>query len=135
MEKPKSIIIRRQAIFMKRNERTNQIKTALNRLVEEGTEGSFLIFENPKTEKFVQFAFVDGLICDIPLAELSREEENKIKSIMGEGARDVETGKSVSYQKWFESDKIDKAVEFVEKIFINIFKLPESYRIECNINI
>jgi len=120
---------------MTRDSRISEIKTALATLVKEGDpESSFIIFENPQTEKFVQFAFLgEGLLCDIPLQELSKEEENVIKSMMGDKATDARTGELISYQKWFSVIELDKAAEFVETIFIKVFKLPEDYTIKTEI--
>jgi hypothetical protein len=51
------------------------------------------------------------------------------------GREDDPEGPYVStvFRKWFHVDEIDKATEFVERIFINVFKLPESYVITSRI--
>lgn len=51
----------------------------------------------------MQFAFVEGgLLCDIPLVDLSEEEAKRIRSIIGEeGSIDVDTGELEFYQKFF----------------------------------
>jgi hypothetical protein len=117
---------------MMRKSRISEIEMALTTLVKEGDpESSFIIFENPQTEKFVQFAFLgDGLVCDIPLQELSKDEENAIKSIMEEKATNARTDELISYQKWFNVTELNKAAEFVETIFTKVFKLPEDYTIK-----
>jgi phosphoribosylaminoimidazole-succinocarboxamide synthase len=82
----------------------------------------------------VQFAFLgEELVCDIPLQELSKEEENAIKSIMEDKATDARTGELISYQKWFSVTELNKAAEFVETLFIKVFKLPEDYMIKIEI--
>lgn len=118
-----------------RKNRISEIKIALTTLAKEGDpESSFVIFENPQTEKFVQFAFLgDELVCDIPLQELSKDEEKAIRSIMEEKATNARTGELISYQKWFNITELNKAAEFVETIFTRVFKLPEDYTIETEI--
>lgn len=109
-----------------REERIYKIRNALGSLIKAVGKGSFVVFENYDTQKFVQFVF-PPLLCDVPTRELSKEEEDEIRSIIGEGGRSLETGELISYQKVFELNEIDKAVELVERVFINVFKLPESY--------
>jgi len=118
-----------------RKNRISEIKIALTTLAKEGDpESSFVIFENPQTEKFVQFAFLgDELVCDIPLQELSKDEEKAIRSIMEEKATNARTGELISYQKWFNITELNKAAEFVETIFTRVFKLPEDYTIKTEI--
>lgn len=120
---------------MMRKNRISEIKIALTTLAKEGDpESSFVIFENPQTEKFVQFAFLgDELVCDIPLQELSKDEEKAIRSIMEEKATNARTGELISYQKWFNITELNKAAEFVETIFTRVFKLPEDYTIKTEI--
>lgn len=123
---------------MNREERITLISDLLNDLANEGEAGeSFVIFENSETMKFVQFAFVEGgLMLDIPLVELSKEEANGIRAILGEeGAKDARTGKLTSYQRLFGFDEIGKATELVEMIFLGVFKFGGSYTINPEINI
>ena len=109
-----------------REERIYKIRNKLDSLIKAAGKGSHVLFLNPGTGKFVQFVF-PPLLCDIPTRELSKEEEDEIRSIIGEGARSLETGELISHQKVFELNEIDKAVELVERVFIGVLKLPESY--------
>jgi len=124
---------------MKKEERLEIFKINLSKIVE-GNEGSFVIF-NVRSEKFVQFAGSKemGLVCDIPLAELSKEEEKRLLSIKdfseGEGARDAETKELTSYQIEFNKDDINKAVELTERIFIEVFRFPTTYNVDTELNL
>lgn len=74
------------------------------------------------------------LLIDVPLAELSKDEENAIRSILGEdGAVDVETGEKVSYQELFQVNEVERAIELTEEIFTDVFNLPETYKIEYDL--
>jgi hypothetical protein len=59
---------------MKQKERFQRIRKAFKKLIKDGKEGAFVIFANPKTSKFYQFAYEfeeKVFVCDIPLAELN----------------------------------------------------------------
>jgi len=94
---------------------------------------SIIIFENPETGKFIQFALMgrEGLICDVPTTILTVEEEEKLRELMPETSRDMETGELISYQRWFDSHELDRAAELVEEIFTNIFNLSVDYGLRC----
>ena len=68
----------------------------------------------------------DEILCDIPLSELSREEGNKLKSLSSKNIGEMYEG---SYNLWFKLDEIKQATEWVDKIFVDVFKLPRSYSI------
>jgi hypothetical protein len=54
----------------------NTIETALDTLLKNSGEGWFCIIEDPKTEKFVQFAYdeEEGLWFDLPKPALTKKE-------------------------------------------------------------
>jgi len=113
--------------------RISDMEKVLTNLVRED-KGTFVIFENPPSEKFVQFAILEEeMICDIPLQELSNEEENRITSFMEIGATDARTGEPISYQKSFGKNATGKAAEFAETLFLEVFRLPKSYTMETKI--
>jgi len=109
---------------MEKEERLKIFKINLSKLIEEGGEGSFVIFS--VGEKFIQFAGDEeiGLVCDIPRAELSKEEEERLRALeefsKGEGARDVDSNELVSYQTGYNKEEIGKAVELTERIFTEV---------------
>jgi hypothetical protein len=128
-----TIIVGYQVSLMKREERIKEITDGLSLLVRSARgEDSYVIFENPKTMKFIQFSpSSKGILCDVPLIELSREEEIGVRRIIGEeAAADHKTGELISYQRVFESDEIEQASEMLERIFIEAFKLTESYELK-----
>lgn len=127
-----------------RDERINQIRTALIDFANDDTLGRFVIFKSPETNKFVQFGSSDDdssiIICGVPVTELkcSKEEKDKLKLLLPI----VEVGrkgflskeKLIQYRKEFQIKKgrieeINEAAELVDRIFINVFNLPESYEI------
>lgn len=124
---------------MKKEERLEIFRKNLVKLVE-GEEGGFVVFD-ASPEKFVQFAGSKelGLVCDIPSAELSKEERKRLLSLKefseGEGARDVETKGLTSYQTDFNKEDINKAVELTERIFIDVFRFPKIYSVDAELKI
>jgi len=126
---------------MKREERLEIFRCNLSKLVEEGDEGSFVIFD-VATGKFVQFvgSKEEGgwMICDIPLQELSKDEEKRLLAIEeflhSEGI-DAETGVKISYQAWFGKDDVEKAAEITERIFTEVFRLPDDYDVNVSLNL
>jgi len=116
---------------MDRGERIHWICAMLRDSLYEGA--SFVLFENPESGRFIQFALIgrDGLICDVPLTMLSREEEEKIRALMPETSRDMETGELLSYQRWFDVHELYSAAELAERIFTQIFGLPPNYELRC----
>ena len=65
---------------MEKLDRLQLFNTSLNKIVKEANEYGIAIFE-ASPDKFVQFSYDskdDELICDIPLAELSSQEEHKL---------------------------------------------------------
>ena len=115
---------------MKKEERFKEITHGFEFLSRNTcVEDPYVVFENPKTLKFVQFSLSSrGILCDIPLIELSKDEESGIRQIMEEEATmDSRTGEKISYQRVFEQDEIEQAFEMLEMVFTEVFKLPESY--------
>jgi hypothetical protein len=111
-------------------DRTSNIKSTLTYLVKNGELGSCLIFEDPETKKFIQLVNIDReLLCEIPLSGLTVKEEQRVKSFLTEYTQYGKKVNEASYQKWFRVDEIDKVTDLIEKIFINVFKLPISYTI------
>jgi len=104
----------------------SQIYASLNYLVTKEA-GEFIIFENPQSKKFVQVVLLeDGLLCDVPLSELSREEGSKLKSLSSKNIGEMYEG---SYNLWFKLADMKQATEWVDKIFVDVFALPRPYSI------
>jgi len=125
---------------MNRKERLTIFNTNLREIVKERREGSFAIF-NASHDKFVQFAGDKemGLVCDIPLTELSEDEERRLLALeefaTQKGAVDANTEEQISYQASYEKEDVNKAAELTERIFIQVFKLPVNYSIVAELKL
>jgi len=118
---------------LNRSERLKLFVTNIQKIVNEGKVGSYVIF-NTSAEKFVQFAYDpddDLLICDIPLPELSKEEKERLLVFedfsKGDEAIEVDTSRLASFQTIFKGKEADKAGKLIERIFIKVFYLPSNY--------
>jgi len=124
---------------MKGEERVREITDSLRLLVRKGRSGdSFVVFDDPRTKKFVQFSLCEeGLLCDVPLIELTKDEEDRVKQVIGEreAAIDPVTGEVVSYRRRLKRSEVDRAAEITEKIFMEVFRLPESYKLRCELDL
>jgi len=124
---------------MNKEERFKLFKTNLLKIAE-AKSPSFVIFES-SNDKFVQFAgFREmGLMCDIPLAGLTKEERRRLltlKEFSGdEGTKNTGTKELVSYQKNFSGEDIDRAVDLTERIFIKVLGCPSTYNVEGKLNL
>lgn len=62
-----------------------RILLTLQSYINNGVEGSFLIFEDQKIEKFIQFSFdKDELIFDLPMKALSPPEQSRAVSLLAQ---------------------------------------------------
>lgn len=69
-----------------------QITTHLERFLEHGVDGSFLIIEDKNTKKFVQFENHNNkLIFDLPLKALSPPEQSRAVRVLSEYGFAVQT--------------------------------------------
>ena len=114
------------------------MKTHLNKLTEAGEEGSFAIFD-ADPGRFVQFVGGKeiGLICDIPLAELSNVEKNRLVSLLKFSGEEHlnDAGECSAYQIAYENKEVDKAAELADRIFIEVFMLPSDYNVKAEISL
>lgn len=72
-----------EARKMKREERIEVFKERLLKITREGGSGNFVIFKEPTTGKFIQFAGERGkqtVLCDIPGQQLTRDQTEKLVS-------------------------------------------------------
>ena len=122
---------------MKHEERISHISNMLKRFVKEDDPKSSLEFWNPKSGEEVRFVYSGKeLVCliddDGGARPFTTEEENEAKAIFDEvestgGGPENDGEGCIGYLTRFNVDEIDKAAKLVERIFINVFKLPESY--------
>lgn len=111
--------------------RIESYKENLNKLLQK-EEGYFIIFEDVKTNKFVQFQAspeAKQLLLDVPTREqtLSKEQIEKLSSLLVFERDSVEL---FSVEDPFEVSFIDKteyAAEIIERIFLEVFNSPNEY--------
>jgi len=116
---------------MNKIQRINLFKKCLKHLAEESIGGIIHFYtkeaiQGPPNGCLVQFAGgTEGLACDIPIIWLSKEEIEKIKKL----PEFFEAKEIGSYQAYFNiSDKeIEKMANLAEKIFTEVYNLPENY--------
>ena len=96
---------------------------------------SFVIFEEPISGKYVQFAGNknEDLLFDLPSDQLSKEEFDKAKAILAtyditheisptytDATETVEAGTLAVFSKHIDND-IDLAVELTSRIMVDVF--------------
>lgn len=115
----------------------NKIKISLEKLLQRENEDSFVIIEDVKTGKFVQFAGgkYEELLFDIPQQILSKEEKERADTVLNnhsifyeshpvydENNSELEIGKEYGFSKKLNND-IDLAVELVEKVMEEVYMI------------
>jgi len=117
---------------MEKQKRFELFKKNIEKVVEEAKESGFVIFD-AGSDKFVQFTFDpedNTLICDIPIAELSAQEEEKLlllKEFSKDSGAFDDKKQLISYHAYFRGEDIEKAANLTEQIFVGIFDFPHHY--------
>lgn len=119
------------------------IRDALTHLLNRPS-GAFVIIEEPKSGKFIQFAgsVDEPLLLDLPVKTLSPDEMDKAKKVFAEfGYTGPETyqlqeypggpqaGEHTSFMVKFGSD-IDRAAQFTVVVLHQIYRLDDSSRLK-----
>ena len=89
-----------------------------------------VIFEDPATGRFVQFAVeaeAGEVIVDIPVEQMNDTIYEWLRPYM-EPVKDSE-GNLVSLQKTIKAEHIQYAAEFTDWIFTKIYQLPENHEV------
>ncbi len=116
---------------MKKKERQSIILSYLKTIVQEGGSGNFVIFTDPDTNRFVQFAATKGekvVLIDIPKQSLSKQETIRLVDYFGALIQPTD----YSYQAEMS---VDQGAICAEKIFRDVYQLPDKYSIEIKINL
>jgi len=116
---------------MRKNERLEIFRSYLKSLIYEGGENNFVIFTDIQTNKFVQFAGSNGerlIILDIPMQSVSKDEENLLNSIFEALIEPMDN----SFQALVTPDQ---GARVAEKVFRDVFLLPDTYNIEVEIKL
>ena len=112
--------------------RIQLFKSSLEKAIEKWEQ--VVIFENPPSGKFVQFAVQSGeglMWVDIPVQELSQEQYNwLLPHMMPMHSTD---GELLSLQKEVNTRHTQYAAEYTEWVFTKIFRLPDTYSVEVSI--
>ncbi len=98
------------------------------------TSEEVVIFEDPASGKFVQFAVSapeKTLVVDVPFTILSPQENQWLGQHM-EVMTDME-GEPLSYQKLISSIQVDYAAQYLDWIFTKIFLLPNTHDVKAEI--
>ena len=136
---------RNKVLALHKNERLKIFRKNLIKLATQGKEDRFcfVIFE-VMSEKFVQFADIKDkdarfLTCDIPLQELSEEEEKRLQclELFEKTPNYLESGEiaSYSYVADFDYEEIEEAANIAERVFIQVFHMPPNYEINVELNL
>lgn len=112
-----------------------KIKLSLEKLLQRENEDSFVIIEDVKTGKFVQFAGgkYEELLIDIPQQVLSKQEKERADLLLNphdifyayeiiydENNPELETRKEYGYSKGLDNN-VELAVELVEQIMEQVY--------------
>jgi hypothetical protein len=108
---------------MEKKERRQLFKTSIEKIVEEAKESGIVIFE-AGSDKFVQFCYdpeESSPVCDIPITELSAQEEEKLLLLKefpkGSGAFD-DKNQLVAYHTYLKGEDLNKATNLTERILV-----------------
>ncbi len=119
------------------------IREALARLLERPS-GAFVIIEEPKSGKFIQFAgsINESLLLDLPTQTLSAEEFEKAKSVFDEfgysGPKTIQlqeypggppAGEYTSFMAKFGRD-VDRATQFSVVVLYQVYGLTDRTRLK-----
>jgi hypothetical protein len=126
----------------------NKIGTALSNLLKRQNEDAFVIIEEPKSQKFVQFAGSanEPLIFDLPAQGLTEDELDQAKAVLGEYDIEMEgteiyedesMQKVVDTQYGFSAvlgEDLDLAVELAVRVLSEVYGLGEDANIALEEN-
>lgn len=124
-----------------------RIESAVKLILQNSGDGWFMIFEEPKSEKFVQFAFDEesGLIFDLPfqaLTQLEKDSAGMLLSSMGVAPATAEVldgpdgdciGQQCSYQAEIGYDA-EMAVSLAYRVMREVYGFRDGTRIDVTIN-
>jgi hypothetical protein len=117
-----------QILFMFTDYRIDLYRRTLDEALRKGEQ--VVIFEDPASGKFVQFAVESEsreLIVDIPLEQMTETIYEWLRPHM-EQAVDSK-GNLMALQKIIKSDHLQYAAEFTDWIFTKIYQLPENHEV------
>jgi len=127
---------------------TNKIRTALDLLMGQGGTGSFVIFEDPRSGKFVQFAGAnnENLLLDLPTLPLSDDETTRAREFFkqfgiespvlyeADNAKKGIVQKFISFQMDLDKNT-ERAARIVAAIFQQIYQFPPDTAMVARVNL
>ncbi len=124
-----------------------RIESAIKLILDNAGEGWFIIFEEPRTEKFVQFAYDEdtGLIFDLPFQALDKDELGRARQVLGEagigdetaGIFDAPDGEQLGEQQSFNAmigRDIEQALDLVHRVFTYVYGFDDKTKFNVTIS-
>jgi hypothetical protein len=115
---------------MRKSERKEIYSTYLNTLLTDGGSNNFVIFTDPLTKRFIQFAGSKGnrlVIIDLPKKSLLTKEEERLITIF------------VLFEEMKYSFQCEvtpeQGVLIAEKVFLDVFEVSDDYTINAEITL
>ena len=119
-----------------------QIDSAIDDLVKRQGDGWFMVLEDPKTKKFVQYALHENheFYFDLPSQVLSKHELDRAKKVLFKYGMEFETwdmldkpngvvvGKQSGFGRNIGSD-VSLAKKLAREIFIQVYKLDPNTKL------
>jgi hypothetical protein len=108
--------------------RENLYSENILNLLNFGSEGSFLIIEEPQSRKFIQFLYwgkKETVLMDIPFLILDINQTERLNQLLPDLRKTP-----ISYQL---ETKPEQAIEIIELVFRYIFQTKSNFDIECEI--
>ncbi|MFS4466842.1 hypothetical protein [Maribacter sp. 2210JD10-5] len=107
-----------------------RIQKTLEELLLKETPNAAVIFEEPSTQKFIQFAGskTEELLFDFPSSQLSAAEFEKATTILKEYQIEHHAGTFSTFSKPIEKN-IDLAIELISKIMIEVLGTDEDVKL------
>jgi hypothetical protein len=108
----------------------DRVRRALYALLQRDGDDAFVIFEDQRTQKFVQFAgsSSEGLLLDLPLQALTGAERERAAVILCGGTMpDDAGGACAAFQVPFHQD-VEAATAATMQVFLNVYGLPLALR-------
>jgi hypothetical protein len=114
---------------MQSDERKNIYSDNFPKLILEGGDFNYVIFSDKETEKFVQFYAnkgAKGIHVDIPYLAIEEDETGRLLQL-----HEIKFKKE--NDSYVSSFTIEEAIDFVDILFLNVFLLPEDFRLEIEL--
>jgi hypothetical protein len=107
----------------------DRIRSALEALARRSSDDAFVIFEQKRSGKFVQFAGGGNLLLDLPLEALSGVEQSRARALFSaRGVTPTEVGDHTTLQLDLEAD-VERATEMTLLVFREVFRIDGEFEL------